>query len=72
MDKEQLHKFYNDYLSIKDGPHLETSLWYELTMTALWLDIPNYSELSRITKIPRREISKVVKETLKRYSLLDK
>ena len=70
--EQQLDKFYNDYLAIKDDPNADKSTWYELTMTALWLDTPNYSELSRITKIPRQSISKVVKETLKRYSLLDK
>lgn len=39
--------------------------WFRATLFIMWLDEPNYSELSRITKIPRTSISQAVNETIK-------
>ena len=37
-------------------------LWYRSTLFRMYIDTPNYSELSRLTKIPRTSISKAVEE----------
>ena len=36
--------------------------WFRVTLFKMWLDQPNYSELSRITGIPRTSISQAVSE----------
>lgn len=36
--------------------------WYRAKLFKMWLDEPNYSELSRITGIPRTSISQAVNE----------
>ena len=36
--------------------------WFRVTLFKMWLDEPNYSELSRSTGIPRTTISQAVKE----------
>ena len=36
--------------------------WFRVKLFRMWLDQPNYSELERITKIPRTSISQAVKE----------
>ncbi len=41
---------------------LESGLWYRVRLLKMWLDTPNFSELSRITDIPRTSISKAVEE----------
>lgn len=38
-------------------------LWYNSKLFQMWLDQPNYSEISRQTGIPRTSISKAVEET---------
>lgn len=37
-------------------------LWYRAQLFQMWLETPNYSELSRITDIPRTSISQAVEE----------
>ena len=37
-------------------------LWFKSTLFEMWVDTPNYSELSRKTDIPRTSISKAVEE----------
>ena len=39
-------------------------LWYRATLLEMYIDTPNYSELSRATKIPRTSISKAVEEAI--------
>lgn len=36
--------------------------WFRVILFKMWLDQPNYSELERITHIPRTSISQAVKE----------
>ncbi len=36
--------------------------WFRATLFKMWLEEPNYSELSRVTHIPRTSISQAVKE----------
>ena len=36
--------------------------WFRAKLFKMWLDEPNYSELSRITRIPRTSISQAVNE----------
>lgn len=36
--------------------------WYEATLFEMWLDNPNYSQLSRKTQIPRTSISQAVND----------
>jgi DNA-directed RNA polymerase specialized sigma24 family protein len=36
--------------------------WFRATLFKMWLNESNYSELSRVTKIPRTTISQAVKE----------
>ena len=36
--------------------------WFRVKLFTMWLDQPNYSELSRITNIPRTSISQAVNE----------
>lgn len=36
--------------------------WFRATLFQMWIDEPNYSELHRITQIPRTSISQAVKE----------
>ena len=36
--------------------------WYKATLLEMWAENPNYSELSRQTKIPRTSISQAVNE----------
>ena len=36
--------------------------WFRAKLFKMWIDEPNYSELSRITKIPRTSISQAVNE----------
>ena len=38
--------------------------WYKATLLEMWAETPNYSELSRRTKIPRTSISKSVEEAM--------
>jgi hypothetical protein len=40
----------------------QEGLWYRARLLKLWLETPNFSELSRITDIPRTSISKAVEE----------
>ncbi len=40
----------------------QEGLWYRARLLKLWLATPNFSELSRITGIPRTSISKAVDE----------
>ena len=42
-----------------------TDLWYRATLLQMYLHNPNYSELSRQTKIPRNSISHAVEECRK-------
>jgi len=37
-------------------------LWFRSTLFEMWIDTPNFSELSRKTGIPRTSISKAVEE----------
>lgn len=37
-------------------------LWFRATLFEMWIEVPNFSELSRATKIPRTSISKAVEE----------
>ena len=37
-------------------------MWFRAKLFRMWLDQPNYSELSRITLIPRTSISQAVQE----------
>ena len=37
-------------------------MWYRAKLFTMWLDNPNYSDLSRITGIPRTSISQAVSE----------
>jgi len=39
-----------------------TELWYRSKLFSMWLENPNYSELSRQTDIPRTSISQAVEE----------
>ena len=41
---------------------LEDGLWYRARLLKMWVETPNYSELSRMTDIPRTSISKAVEE----------
>jgi hypothetical protein len=41
---------------------LESGLWYRSRLLKMWLETPNFSELSRMTDIPRTSISKAVEE----------
>ena len=36
--------------------------WFRVTLFKMWLKEPNYSELSRITNIPRTSISQAIQE----------
>lgn len=36
--------------------------WFRATLFKMWIDEPNYSELHRMTKIPRTSISQAVRE----------
>ena len=36
--------------------------WFRVRLFKMWLDNPNYSELERITHIPRTTISQAIKE----------
>ncbi len=36
--------------------------WFRVKLFKMWLEQPNYSELSRITGIPRTSISQAVSE----------
>ena len=38
--------------------------WFRAKLFKMWLDQPNYSELSRLTKIPRTSISQAVNEAI--------
>jgi len=40
----------------------QEGLWYRARLLKLWLATPNFSELSRVTDIPRTSISKAVDE----------
>ena len=40
----------------------QEGLWYRARLLKLWLATPNFSELARITGIPRTSISKAVDE----------
>lgn len=37
-------------------------LWYQATLFQMWLDDPNYSEISRKTGIPRTSISQAIQD----------
>jgi len=41
---------------------VEDGLWYRSRLLKMWVETPNYSELSRMTDIPRTSISKAVEE----------
>lgn len=41
---------------------LESGLWYRARLLKMWLETPNFSELARVTDIPRTSISKAVDE----------
>ena len=41
---------------------MESGLWYRSRLLKMWLETPNFSELSRLTDIPRTSISKAVEE----------
>jgi hypothetical protein len=47
----------------------EKQLWYELTLTTMWLELRNYSEISRRTHIPRNTISKIVRKTIEKQTI---
>ena len=47
----------------------EKTLWYELTLTIMWLELRNYSKMSRMTHIPRNTISKIVRKTIKKMAI---
>ena len=38
--------------------------WFRATLFNMWLEEPNYSELSRLTKIPRTSISQAINEAI--------
>ena len=40
----------------------QEGLWYRVRLLKLWLETPNFSELARVTDIPRTSISKAVEE----------
>lgn len=44
-------------------------LWYRATLLEMYIDTPNYSELSRATKIPRTSISKAIEEAIEYVQL---
>jgi hypothetical protein len=59
-----------DYLNLDLEDCLVYPLDYlEITLLKMWIEIPNYSEISRQTRIPRGEVSKLVKAGLKRYQV---
>ena len=41
---------------------LEDGLWYRARLLKMYIETPNFSELSRMTDIPRTSISKAVDE----------
>jgi hypothetical protein len=43
----------------------DTTTWYHATLFTMWLENPNYSQLSKQTGIPRTSISHAVGETKK-------
>jgi len=47
---------------LEDMEAHQTDLWYKATLFQMWMVNPNYSELSRQTKIPRNSISHAVEE----------
>jgi len=47
---------------IEDMKSDTTEQWFRVTLFEMWLKESNYSELSRITKIPRTSISQAVNE----------
>ena len=52
-----------DYLNLDLEHSVVDPLDYlEITLLKMWIEIPNYSEISRQTRIPRYAISKYVKE----------
>jgi hypothetical protein len=48
--------------SIMNEKTEDTTIWYNLTLLKLYANNPNYSVLSRETKIPRNAITQAVKE----------
>ena len=47
---------------IEDMKADSIELWFRATLFEMWIEVPNFSELSRATKIPRTSISKAVDE----------
>lgn len=47
---------------IEDMKADSIELWFRSTLFEMWIDTPNYSEISRRTGIPRTSISKAVEE----------
>ena len=50
---------------IEDMSAEKNSIWYRSTLLQMWLENPNYSELSRRTGIPRNSISNAIEEAKK-------
>ena len=42
----------------------DTNIWYMAVLFEMWMNNPNYSQLSRTTKIPRTSISQAVQECI--------
>ena len=47
---------------LEDMKATSIDLWFRATLLEMYIDTPNFSELSRATKIPRTSISKAVEE----------
>lgn len=47
---------------IEDMKADSIELWFRATLFEMWIDTPNFSEISRRTKIPRTSISQAVDE----------
>ena len=67
-DDDQLYDYEQDIATeaimgiIEDMKADSIELWFRATLFEMWIDTPNFSELSRATKIPRTSISKAVEE----------
>lgn len=67
-DDDQLYDYEQDIATeaimgiIEDMKADSIELWFRATLFEMWIEVPNFSELSRATKIPRTSISKAVEE----------
>jgi len=82
--KMDMYKFFTDLRKLQDPFENRVDLtaseywkergenewleFVELTITDYWLDCGNYSKLSREFSIPRATLTKMVKDTIKKYN----